>query len=98
MAGTMLKLEFAQDAEEQLSTLGEVDRRRLSGWFEHLRNFPNDDSIQKLARRVETYPEEFVYPTTYDWVISFRLTEDAVVITSVFRKRSLQAFEAAGRG
>jgi hypothetical protein len=98
MPGPLLNLQLSQDAEEQLSTLGEADRRRLSGWFERLREWNNDTSLHELAYPVPTYPEELVFRTPGDWVISFRLVDDAIEITSIFRKRSLRAFEAASKG
>lgn len=98
MAGPVLNLRFDYNAEDQISTLGEVDRRRVLGLCNEIRNWHNDEVVRKLARPIATFKDEYVFRTNSDWVIGFHLGAEDVTIMSIFRKDTNRAFEAAAQG
>jgi hypothetical protein len=94
----LLNLHFSEGAEDQISTLGEIDRRRVTALCNDLRNWHIDESVRKLAHRVPSMENAYLLRTSSDWRIGFQLSQDTVTILSIFRKETNRAFELAGQG
>jgi hypothetical protein len=97
MTKPLLSLRFSDHARDQLSTLDEVDRRRVNALCNDLRNWDNDEFIHKLARPVPSMEGAYLLRTGSDWVIGFRLSATEVTILSIFHEDTVRTFEAAAQ-
>jgi hypothetical protein len=95
MAQDLLNLQITEQAQIACDTLGPEERRLVSSWFDHLRNWRNDNFIRSKSRRLETDEEVYVFQTSSDLVIAFRIDGDQVTVLSVFRGDALRAFSSA---
>lgn len=95
MTQDLLNLQMTEQAKVALSSLGPKDRGLVKAWFDHLRNWRNDDYIRSRSRRVELPDEAYVFETSTDLAIAFKITGDAVIVLSIFRAETLRKFEAA---
>lgn len=98
MAEQLLDLELEEQAEIAFSSLRPEDRRQVEAWFDHLRNWHNDEFIRSRSRRLRADEEIYVTETSAGLLIAFRIAGNQVVVLAIFRKESLRTFEAlAGR-
>jgi hypothetical protein len=94
MAQEQLDLQLTEQARIALSSLGQEDRRLVSAWFDHLRNWRNDEHVRARSRRLPADGEVFALRTSGDLVIAFQLAGDQVTVLTILRERSLGAFAA----
>lgn len=97
MAERMLTLQLTEGARVALSSLGDDDRRQVLAWFDHLKNWPNDEFVRAHSRPLASQAGVQVLRTNSDFAIFFRLAGDTVTVQSIFREDALRALEAAGR-
>jgi hypothetical protein len=67
----------------------------VSAWFDHLRNWRNDEFVRTHARPVKAQPGVHVLRTSGDFAIFFRLSGDTLTVLSIFLEDALQAIAAA---
>jgi hypothetical protein len=96
MAEHLLNLVLSDDAEMALSSLGDDDRRRVSGLLENLRRGRDDERVRFHSVAVATMPYHFAWQAG-DWLIFFRQGESEVEVLSILRKDALRAFHAVGQ-
>ena len=93
MAESLLALEISDRASIAYSSLGQEDQRLLDAWFDHLRNWRNDEFVRSKSKRLSGDDEVFVFQTNSDLVIAFKIVGDTVTVLSIFRKEALRLFE-----
>ncbi len=93
MAENLLNLQISEQARIAYTSLGPEDRRLVEAWFDHLRNWRNDDFIRSKSKRLNPDEEIYVFQTSTDIVIAFAITANEVTVLSIFRKETLRAFE-----
>ncbi len=95
MAEELLTVEITEHARFAYSSMGPQDRRILDAWFDHLRNWRNDEFIRSRSKRVSANEEMYVFQTSTDIVIVFRIDGSRVSVLSIYRAEALRAFEPA---
>jgi hypothetical protein len=99
MIQDQLSLQVSEHARIAYSSLGADDRRRVDAWFDHLRNWRNDQFIRSRSNRLDSEDETYVLRTSMDIVIAFTISGDTVTILSIFRDETLNKFAmTAARG
>lgn len=91
-----LTLRTTENADMAISSLGEEDRRRVTAWFDHLRNWRTDPIIR--GRAVPVPSEEggvFLFPTSTDLWMAVQVGGTEITVLAVFRAGSVPA--TAGR-
>ena len=91
---SLLNVQFSQQAQAALLSLGEEDRRVLNSLFSHLRNWRNDEFIRTRSKRLRQTEDVFVFETTTDLLFAFELEGEVITVLSIFRRDVLRAFEA----
>jgi hypothetical protein len=94
MVEDQLSLQISEHARIAYSSLGADDRRRVDAWFDHLRNWRNDQFIRSKSSRLDSEDETYVLRTSMDLVIAFTVARDTVTILSIFRDETLNKFAA----
>src|SRR6266404_588998 len=98
MAEDLLNLHITERAEIAYSSLGSEERRLVDAWFDHLRNWRNDEFIRSRSKLLDSDEDIYVFQTSTDIVIAFRIVGNEVIVLSIFHKEALRTFErAAGR-
>lgn len=92
MVDELLNLDISEHARIAYSSLGADDRRRVDAWFNHLRNWRNDEFIRSRSDRLKSEDETYVLRTNMDIVIAFTIAHDTVTILSIFRDETLSKF------
>lgn len=95
MSEKLLTLRVTEHAELQLASLRADERRILDAWFDHLRNWHNDEFIRSKSKRLDSDEELQVFQTSSDLVIAFQIKGSEVVIRSIFHADALKGFEQA---
>ena len=95
MAEDFLDLRMSEDASFALATLGEDDRRTISAWLDHLRDWRNDPFLRSRAKRLKPDEELYVLHLGRDLVIAFQIAGNQATILSIFRGEALRRFGAA---
>ena|SRR3989442_1314106 len=93
MEEELLSLEITEPARIAYTALGPEDRRVVSAWFDHLRNWRNDEFIRSKSRQLKSDTETYVFQTSADIVIAFKIAGNTVVVSSIFRKEAIRKFE-----
>jgi mRNA-degrading endonuclease RelE of RelBE toxin-antitoxin system len=75
--------------EIALRTLGEEDRRRVSAWFGHLRNWEKDAFVREHSQKLHSTGDVYVLKTSDDFRIFFRLEQDRIVILDIATKATI---------
>jgi hypothetical protein len=79
-------------AEFALRTLDEDDRRRVTSWSDHLKNWENDEMLRSQARRLREEEDVYYLQTGTDLGIFFTLNGDQILIRDLARTETLQLF------
>ena len=95
MADDLLSLRMTDHAKFAYSTLGSEDRRLLDAWFDHLRNWRNDEFIRSRSERLPTDEELYLFHTSADLVIAFKVADNEVIVLSILGEAALRKFENA---
>jgi hypothetical protein len=90
MPEALLKLDLSENAEIAYSSLNAGDRRLVDAWFEHLRNWHNDDYIRTHSQRLKTEGEVYAFPTSIDLYIAFEIKADSVLILSLLHEETVR--------
>lgn len=98
MSTELLNLDVTDHARIPYSALGQEERRIVDAWFDHLRNWKNDDFIRSKSKRLVSMENVYTFQTSTDLVIAFKIDADRVQIMSIFRKEALRPFETAAQG
>jgi hypothetical protein len=93
MAEDLLNLQYTEGAKIAYSSLGPEDRRLVDAWFDHLRNWRNDEYIRSSSRRLDADEDVYVFQTGTDLVLAFKIVGDKAIILSIFRNETLRKFE-----
>jgi mRNA-degrading endonuclease RelE of RelBE toxin-antitoxin system len=72
-----------------LRTLEEEDRRKVSVWFDHLRNWDSDPTVRKHSRKLPSEDSVYVLKTNSEFRIFFRLERDRIVILDIATKETI---------
>lgn len=77
-----------------LRTFTDEERRKVWAWFDHLKNWENDEHVRKMSRAMD-YRDTYALNTSDDIRIFFTLNEakGEVVVVDLARP---SRFEAAG--
>jgi hypothetical protein len=80
--------------DSAIRTLGEEERRKVFSWFDHLRNWENDEHVRKMSKAM-IYQDTYVLNTSDDIRIFFTLNEaeNEIVIVDISKP---SRFETAG--
>jgi hypothetical protein len=78
-----------------LRTLGEEDRRRVTAWFDHLKNWDNDEIVRSQSHRLASDDSTYLLRTSSDMLIFFTIHKDGIEILDIARGAVLQAFDWA---
>ncbi len=91
MDAGILNIDVSESAEIAFSTLNADDRRLVSAWFDHLKNWRNDDFIRSRSRALDD-AGNFILQTSGDILVAFRIVGDRVTILSIFRREMVDKF------
>jgi hypothetical protein len=94
MAEDLLSLQITDHARIAYTALGPEDRRLVDAWFDHLRNWRSDEFIRSRSRRLKSEEEIYVFQTSTDIIIAFKIDGNKVIVLSIFRKEALRTFES----
>jgi hypothetical protein len=83
---------LTQPVEFALRTLGEEDRRRVTAWFDHLKNWENDSFVRARSHKLELPGNVYVLQTSTDFRIFFTFAKDEIVVLDVASRATLQSF------
>lgn len=98
MIENLLNLQLSEQAIIAYDLLGSEERRLVDAWFDHLRNWRSDEFIRSRSKVIDSDEDLYVFQTSDDIVIAFRILGNEVTVVSIFRKDALRAFErVAGR-
>jgi hypothetical protein len=93
MAEDLLRLQLTEHARIAYTSLGSEDRRIVEAWFDHLRNWRNDEFIRSRSKRLKSADDIYTFQTSSDLVIAFKIVDGTVIVLSLFRKEALRSFE-----
>jgi hypothetical protein len=95
MADAPMNLQVTEQARMAYSSLGPDDRRLVDAWFDHLRNWRNDEFVRSRSRRLRADEDLYAFQTSSDDImIGFRINDSEITVLSIFRREWLRAFEA----
>ena len=98
MSENLLNLEISERAKIAYASLGEEDRRLVSAWYRHLQNWPNDEFVRSIARRLNSDEETYVLQTSNsDIRIVFSIGQEKVTIVWIFRQDAARKFAVAAQ-
>lgn len=83
---------LTQPVEIALRSLSDEDRRKMSAWLDHLRNWENDPHVRKQSHKLESSEGVYVLRTSTDLRIFFSLQEDQIVVLDIARKGTIMSF------
>lgn len=90
---------LTQPVEIALHTLGEDDRRNVTAWFDHLRNWENDEFVREHSQKLSSGENVYVLKTSTDIRIFFRLEKFDIVVLDIARKSTIvSSGHIAGHG
>lgn len=94
-----MDVKLTQPAEIALRTLSQEDRRRITAWLDHLKNWENDAFIRENTRLLASNELEKVYVlrTSMDLLIFFRFDDHGVQVLDIAHHDTLEAFQQAAR-
>jgi hypothetical protein len=82
-------------AEFAVRTLDEDDRRQVTNWFDHLKDWENDEGLRSRAKPLSGDEDVYFLPTSTDLVVFFSLKGDQILIRDLARTETLQHFRRA---
>jgi mRNA-degrading endonuclease RelE of RelBE toxin-antitoxin system len=79
-------------AKIAVTGLPDEDQRRVHAWFDHLKNWPADQDVQRNSTRLlpDEEPNVYVLRTTSDVRIFFTVDANEVTVVDVARKEALR--------
>ncbi len=83
---------LSQPVEIALRALGEEDRRNVSAWLDHLKNWENDRFVRRHAHPLTSADGVYVLRTSTDLRIFFSLQPDQIVVLDIARKATIMRF------
>ena len=81
-----------QAVDIALSTLREEDRRRMTAWFEHLKNWETDEFVRKRSHKLNDEEDVYVLKTNTDLRIFFKLEKRDIVLLDIAHKDTILSF------
>lgn len=92
-----MNLEIGHAADIALQTLGDEDRRKVFAWFDHLRNWENDDFVRSKSVRLNLpdSPNVYLLRTSTDIRLFFLLHADHIEVIDIARNDSLRTMRQA---
>ena len=72
-----------------LRTLSDDERRKVWAWFDHLRNWESDAFVREHSKELPGSQGVYVFQTTDDLRIFFRLESDRIVLLDIATKDTL---------
>src|SRR2546426_1153263 len=97
MPDDLLSLHVSEHARIAYSSLGPDDRRRVDAWFDHLRNWKNDEFIRSKSKPLQPEEDVYILRTSTDIVIAFTMADDTVTVLSIFRNEAVSKFATTAR-
>jgi mRNA-degrading endonuclease RelE of RelBE toxin-antitoxin system len=67
-----MKVSKQRSVDAAIRTLSEEERRKVHAWLDHLKNWENDEHVQKRSKRT-IYQDIYVLNTSDDLRIFFKL-------------------------
>jgi len=80
---------LTQPVDIALRTLGDDDRRTVSAWLDHLRNWENDDFVRNHSKKLDTMDNVYVLRTSTDIRIFFKLDAHGIEVLDIARKAAI---------
>ncbi len=87
-----MEVQITQPVQVALRNLGEDDRRRVTAWFDHLRNWENDEFVRSHSKALSSPAGAYVLQTTTDIRVFFTIHDGTAIILDIARKASLEGF------
>jgi hypothetical protein len=84
-----MKVILTQPVHIALRTLDEDDRRKVTAWLDHLRNWENDDFLRKHSHKLESSEDVYVLQTTTDFRIFFTIEKDKITVLDIATKATI---------
>jgi hypothetical protein len=94
-----MNVTLTQPVEIALRTLGEDDRQRVTAWFDHLKNWGNDDFVRRHPQKLNPGEDVYVLKAGTDLRIFFRLDNGGILVLDIASKDTIERFgRVAGHG
>jgi hypothetical protein len=74
-----------------LRTLRPEKRRRVHAWFDHLKNWDNDDHVRRISHRLP-FEDVYVLNATDGLRIFFHKGTDAITVLDIASKETIDQF------
>lgn len=94
-----MDVKLTQPAEIALRTLNQEDRRRVTAWLDHLKNWDNDPFVRENSRPLASNGADQIYVlrTSMDLFIFFRFDHREIQVLDMAHHDTLEAFQQAAR-
>ena len=69
---------LTQPVEIALRTLSGEDRRQVSAWLDHLKNWDNDPFVRERSHKLASPEDVYVLRTSTDFRLFFSLQQDRI--------------------
>jgi len=89
--GTSVELVTNRPVDIALRTLRAEELRHVHSWFDHLKNWDDDDHVRKLSHKLP-HKDVYVLTTSDDIVIFFRKGTDTITVLDIARKETIDQF------
>jgi mRNA-degrading endonuclease RelE of RelBE toxin-antitoxin system len=84
-----MKVLSLQPVKIALRTLSDKDRRQVFAWFDHLKNWKNDETVRNNSHLLADSDDVYVLKTTSDVRIFFKLQEDQITVLDIAMKSTI---------
>ena len=85
-----MQVDLTEPVTIALRTLGEDERRRVSSWFDHLKNWENDEFVRSNSHRLASDKNVYVLRTSSDLRIFFTFIDGNIVVLDIARKDAIE--------
>lgn len=86
-----MKVKYTSAVDIALRTLGQEDRQRVQAWFDHLKNWDKNPFVRVHSYRLEENDNVYVFKTSSEFWIFFRLEKETITVIDVAKKDSVAA-------
>ncbi len=78
-----------------LHSMNDETRRRVTAWFEYLKNWETDDFLRKNSRKLPRQGNVYLLDTFTEFLIFFSVEDKEISILDVARRETLEMFREA---
>jgi len=83
---------LTQPVEFALRTLGEEDRRTVTAWLDHLKDWETDEFVRGRSQRLKASDDVYVLKAGTEFRVFFRLGKDGITVEDIAQKDALKSF------